>query len=156
MNEIKIGSQIARLRREKGITQEELAQRMGVSNQSVSKWENGQSCPDIGLLPALAAYFGVTTDALLGYVPDRADDLPETVRNALTAMSREEAAEMTGRLVGMLHTVMLAKCSRPSDGETPVWATEQAKSALMYSSCRMWTSHAQTATVRAMQKPRSP
>ena len=56
----------ALLRREKGVTQEALAQALGVTNQSVSKWESEQCCPDITLLLPLASYFGVTTDMLLG------------------------------------------------------------------------------------------
>lgn len=60
-----IGGRIAELRRKKGITQDQLAEQMGVSPQAVSKWENDISCPDIGLLPQLAAYFGITVDALL-------------------------------------------------------------------------------------------
>lgn len=57
---------IANLRREKGMTQEELAQAMGVTNQAVSKWESAQNCPDIQLLPQLADLFGVTIDRLFG------------------------------------------------------------------------------------------
>ena len=57
---------IANLRREKGMTQEELAQAMGVTNQAVSKWESAQNCPDIQLLPQLADLFGVTIDSLFG------------------------------------------------------------------------------------------
>lgn len=60
-----LGKRIAALRKEKGMTQEELAEKLGVSPQAISKWENGQSCPDISLLPRLAAIFGVTTDLLL-------------------------------------------------------------------------------------------
>lgn len=64
MNE-SIGSRIARLRKEKKMTQEALAEQMGVSAQAVSKWENDQSCPDIGLLPKLGRVLGVSTDELL-------------------------------------------------------------------------------------------
>ena len=60
-----IGKRIAHLRKEKGLTQEELAQHMGVSGQAVSKWENGQTCPDISALPKLARLLGVTVDELL-------------------------------------------------------------------------------------------
>jgi transcriptional regulator with XRE-family HTH domain len=60
-----IGKRIALLRKEKGLTQEELAQHMGVSPQAVSKWENDQTCPDISALPKLARLFGVTVDELL-------------------------------------------------------------------------------------------
>ena len=60
-----IGKRIALLRKEKGLTQEELASHMGVSPQAVSKWENDQTCPDISALPKLARLFGVTVDELL-------------------------------------------------------------------------------------------
>ena len=64
-----IGKRIAHLRKEKGLTQEELAGRMGVSPQAVSKWENDQTCPDISVLPALSKLLGVTVDELLGCAP---------------------------------------------------------------------------------------
>ena len=64
-----IGKRIAQLRKEKGLTQEELAVRMGVSPQAVSKWENDQTCPDISALPALSKLLGVTVDELLGCEP---------------------------------------------------------------------------------------
>lgn len=60
-----IGNRIAQYRKEKQMTQEELAQHLGVSPQAVSKWENDQTCPDISLLPQLAKLLGVTTDELL-------------------------------------------------------------------------------------------
>ena len=64
MNET-IGSRIASLRRAAGLKQDEVAERLGVSAQAVSKWENDVSCPDISLLPALASLFGCTIDQLL-------------------------------------------------------------------------------------------
>ena len=64
MNE-SIGSRICRYRKVKGLTQEELANKLGVSAQAVSKWENDQSCPDISLLPQLCRVLGITTDELL-------------------------------------------------------------------------------------------
>lgn len=69
MGEIQIGTIIAKKRREKGVTQEELADHMGVSKPAVSKWESGQSYPDILLLPVLAAYFDISIDELVGYEP---------------------------------------------------------------------------------------
>ena len=62
-----IGSQIKALRTEKHVTQEDLATRLGVSAQAVSKWETDTSLPDITLLPSLAAYFGVTIDELFAF-----------------------------------------------------------------------------------------
>ena len=66
MGIIDMSTVIANLRREKGMTQEELAQAMGVTNQAVSKWESAQNCPDIQLLPQLADLFGATIDRLFG------------------------------------------------------------------------------------------
>jgi DNA-binding XRE family transcriptional regulator len=60
-----LGSRIAEYKKAKGITQDQLAEHMGVSSQAVSKWENDLSCPDIALLPRLADYFGITIDKLL-------------------------------------------------------------------------------------------
>lgn len=60
-----IGNRIAKLRKEKGMSQENLAEKMGVSSQAVSKWENDASCPDISSLPELAKILGVTVDELL-------------------------------------------------------------------------------------------
>ncbi|MDR1630794.1 MAG: helix-turn-helix domain-containing protein [Oscillospiraceae bacterium] len=63
---IQISETIRRLRKERGITQEELADIFNVSFQSVSKWERGECFPDITLLPALANFFKVSIDTLFG------------------------------------------------------------------------------------------
>jgi transcriptional regulator with XRE-family HTH domain len=60
-----LGRKISENRRAKGWTQEELAEKLGVSPQAVSKWENDLSCPDIMLLPAISKLFGCTVDGLL-------------------------------------------------------------------------------------------
>lgn len=64
--ELHIGNNIRRLRRERNLTQEEVAAHLGISFQAISKWERGDGYPDITLLPALASYFQSTTDELLG------------------------------------------------------------------------------------------
>ena len=56
---------IAELRKEKGMTQLELAEKMGVTDKAVSKWERDLSCPDINSLPNLAEILGVTVDELM-------------------------------------------------------------------------------------------
>ncbi len=61
---MEIGNQIKALRIRRGITQEAMAQHLGVTAQAVSKWERGVATPDISLLPMLSAYFGVTIDEL--------------------------------------------------------------------------------------------
>jgi len=69
MKEINIAKTITSKRKEKGVTQEELSSHIGVSIAAVSKWETGQSYPDILLLPQLAAYFNISIDDLMGYEP---------------------------------------------------------------------------------------
>ena len=61
-----LGTNIMRLRKEAGLTQEQLANALGISYQAVSKWENGVSCPDISTLPLLADLFSVSIDSLFG------------------------------------------------------------------------------------------
>ncbi len=70
MNET-IGKRIAHHRKRMGLTQDRLAELLGVTAQAVSKWENNQSCPDITTLPRLADIFGVSTDELLGRAPNQ-------------------------------------------------------------------------------------
>lgn len=65
MNIEKVGEQIATLRKSKGITQSELGERIGVSFQAVSKWERGETLPDITLLPDLAKILETTVDYIL-------------------------------------------------------------------------------------------
>lgn len=67
MDTINLADNIARLRRRQQITQEELANYLGVTKAAVSKWENRQTMPDILLLPQLASLFDVTIDELVGY-----------------------------------------------------------------------------------------
>lgn len=69
MEEISFGQRLAQLRKLRGMTQLELAQILGVTNQAVSKWESDMCCPDIMLLPELADAFGVTVDTLFGREP---------------------------------------------------------------------------------------
>lgn len=61
-----LGETVRRLRQEKGMKQEELGRRLGISKQSISNWENENIMPSVELLERLADCFGVTTDYLLG------------------------------------------------------------------------------------------
>lgn len=61
-----LGKRIMQNRKRLNLTQDQLAEQLGVTAQAVSKWENDQSCPDIAMLPRLAEIFGISTDELLG------------------------------------------------------------------------------------------
>lgn len=78
-----LGARIVKYRKEKGMTQEILAEKLGVSSQAVSKWENDVSCPDISLLPQLSRVLGVTTDELLTGNSSGVKVVPEAQRKSL-------------------------------------------------------------------------
>ena len=85
MDSLKIAENILYLRKQKGVTQDEMATFLNVTKASVSKWENGQSMPDIVLLPQLATYFDVTVDALLGYEPQLSKEQIQKIYGDLAA-----------------------------------------------------------------------
>ena len=64
--ELKISDNLKNLRKQRGNTQDDLANRLGISVQAVSKWERGDGFPDITLLPYIAYYYDVTVDDILG------------------------------------------------------------------------------------------
>ena len=65
--QIRIGEKIRSLRKQKNISQETLAAALGVSFQAVSKWENAAAMPDVAMIPAIASFFGVSTDELFDF-----------------------------------------------------------------------------------------
>lgn len=62
-----LGNKIQMLRKNKNLTQQELAQKLSVTSQAVSKWERNLSAPDISMLPIIARFFGITMDELFNY-----------------------------------------------------------------------------------------
>ena len=93
-----VGQQIASLRKSKGLTQAELGDRLSISPQAVSKWERGESMPDISLLPDLAAVLETTTDNILsGGSKMIAYGRKITVKEAREAL---ECFERIGTLLG--------------------------------------------------------
>lgn len=86
MNET-IGNRISKFRKEKHMTQEELANLLGVSSQAVSKWETDTSCPDISLLPQLAKALGVTIDELVTGKNDEVKLVPQEQRKSLDELT---------------------------------------------------------------------
>lgn len=65
MDNIQTGKLIAKLRKQQGLTQQQLADKLNLSNKTISKWESGTGSPDISNLPILAETLGITVDELL-------------------------------------------------------------------------------------------
>ena len=84
-----LGKRIAEQRKIKGLKQEELAEKLNISAQAVSKWENDQSCPDISILPELSKILGISIDELLTgekNIPS-VSMLPEELRKDISEMT---------------------------------------------------------------------
>lgn len=87
---LKIGENIRLQRREMNITQEDLASRLGVTFQSVSRWENGTTYPDIELIPQLAGIFNVSVDYLIGMDKQQLDEKRDKYIRTLAEYSSDE------------------------------------------------------------------
>lgn len=106
MTEIKINEQIAFLRKQKGLTQEELANALSVTNQAVSKWESAQCCPDIQLLPDLARLFDVSIDELMGYKSaEGLGNIILIIKEYFSALPEKKSFEDVYRLAALLHEI---------------------------------------------------
>jgi transcriptional regulator with XRE-family HTH domain len=92
MNDCKIAKNLIKLRTSKGLTQEEVAKSLSISNKTVSKWENGTSTPDLSLLVKLAEYFGVTTDMLLGLCDNNKENPADKISSLFTGADRGKAS----------------------------------------------------------------
>ena len=90
------GMLVASLRKQRGMTQLDLAAKMGVTDKAVSKWERDLSYPDVGSLPRLAEVFGISVDALMQVEP-----------RAQTEEGKEKTARLIGRAVALAMGVAL-------------------------------------------------
>ena len=84
---MKFEEKLMDLRKKAAMSQEELADRLGVSRQAVSRWESGSSYPDMEMIPAIANYFHVSIDELFGYHNDRAKKIQEILDYASNILS---------------------------------------------------------------------
>lgn len=153
---IYIGENIRKLRRENDVTQEMLADNLGVTFQSVSKWERGETYPDITMLPAIASFFNVSCDELLGtqaaenekrilsyidtYTDLRTKDSPY-VFDQLAKAVKEFPGEYR-LLVRYLELLLMVKSGQGEDSEAIIDEVERLYSSII-SRCtddmiRMW------------------
>ena len=91
MYECKIAEKLSALRAAKGVTQDDVAEALSISNKTVSKWENGTSSPDLSMLVMLAEYYGVTTDTLLGLSETKKKDFREALRAEFDGLDSKSA-----------------------------------------------------------------
>lgn len=91
---MEIGATIRKLRAQKHIKQEALAEILGVSVQTISRWENGNNYPDIAMLPQIAAFFHVSTDYLLGVKGENTMAKLMRTTEEFQVASREDAEQM--------------------------------------------------------------
>lgn len=94
MDQIKIGKFISLKRREKNITQCELAEMLGISDRAISKWENGVCMPDVSNIPKLCNILGITiNDLFSGYVVDMKEIDKQMENNLLELAKQKEEAD---------------------------------------------------------------
>jgi len=91
MYECNVSEKLVALRIKKGVTQDDVAQSLFVSNKTISRWENGTSLPDLPMLIGLSKYYGVTTDSLLGLAEEKKQSTKDEVRSAFKGLNRREA-----------------------------------------------------------------
>ena len=92
MDHIKIGTFLKLLRKEKNLTQEQLAEQLGVSNRTVSRWENGNNMPDISLLSEIAEFYDVSIPELI-YGERKSENMREEAKEVAETMSDYAKAE---------------------------------------------------------------
>ena len=102
--EINLGAQLRTLRQGGGKTQEDVARALGVTAQAVSRWEKGTCYPDMGMIPAIANFFGVTIDELFGYRSERSSRI-----GALAGRIREMNGRNSGKDVCVDECVRMAR-----------------------------------------------
>lgn len=132
-----IGQNIRKLRKERGMTQEELASRLNISAQAVSKWEMETCSPDISQIVPLAALFGVSADVLFGISPDGMEKEIEETRKYCDAIetSNEDALSAWMKLyeryphnstihfnLAQIHSY----CANPNDDEDYIYHYKKA------------------------------
>ena len=116
MYECKIAEKLVALRTSKGVTQEDVAQSLSVSNKTVSKWENGASTPDLTMVVELAKYYGVTTDTLLGLSEDKKQRTEEEIRSLFEGLDRRESVLKAFETVKALGPAMYGTVSKNNEG----------------------------------------
>ena len=113
---VEIAQRLAAMRREQGYSQEELAERLGLSRQAVSKWERAESSPDTGNLIALAKLYGVSIDDLLRIEDDVVDDV------LFEEKDKDAAAETQAQEADQYELFCKRVCAMEERGTVSYWS----------------------------------
>ena len=125
---ITIGTNIRNLRSAKQITQKQLASFLGITEQAVSRWENGSGYPDITMLPSIASFFGVSSDTLLGINADERSTRLTEIRREIKRLG--ESGEVSAETLAQ---------ARLWAAEFPAEEDIQENLACELSNCEWWT-----------------
>lgn len=131
MDAVKVGKKISTLRKAKGMTQLELAEKLHVTNRAVSKWENGLNFPDLGIMEPLALALDITVSELLGLE----DRTPEEVFELATGLSEEEKEKQNKRIKDRAWYILLCGCYIVFWAITTIVAPEWTTQNLQQISC---------------------
>ena len=136
---LNIGETIKRLRKERAITQEEFAEVLGVSCQSVSRWENDNCYPDIELIPTIAEFFGISTDRLMGVDETKEKEAVNSYLDAFQksisvgnideciAIARKGVKEFPNNYILLDKLMFILFASGDNSGNIPEWEENMAK-----------------------------
>ena len=122
MDNRKIGGLIRRLRKEKGMTQLQLAEKLHISDKTVSKWERGMGCPEVSLFGELSRVFAVDAENLLAGELQRNELLSGNIRNM-----RFFVCPVCGNLITSMTDMEIVCCGRKLKAAVPVKAAEADK-----------------------------
>ena len=152
-----LSSNLKKYRIMKGLTQEDVADFLGITPQSVSKWERDESCPDITLLPALANIFETSIDLLLGMDTIRADETRRNIHK--TAVEYQQSGDYAlgektyrealliypsdpGMMLGLAGTLALKGCTAEAiermEKGLPLSANEKQKATIRAALCFLY------------------
>lgn len=93
MDQLKIGAFLKKLRKEKGLTQEQLAEKLNVSSRTVSRWETGSNMPDIGILVEIAVFFDVSIPEIISG-ERKSENMDQETRETAVAMAEYSRNEL--------------------------------------------------------------
>lgn len=106
MDQIRIGAFLKALRKEKGLTQEQLAEKLAVSGRTVSRWETGSNMPDIGMLVVLADFYGVSIPELING-ERKSENMNQETKETAVAMAKYSKNEVKNEKMKLLGILLL-------------------------------------------------